>query len=188
MNTKDSFIEFCYKQHDIVCNQKYGDGLPYSFHLKMVSKVAEQFIELIPKTKVGNGGIIKGPIYSKERDWVMMGAAGHDLIEDARLTYNDVLNLSGSKHVADIIYACTEDKGRSREERHSDKFYKDLSQDKFAVFVKLCDIIANVKYSILTNSKMFEKYKQEHNNNWNFLYRDEFKPMFNHLDKLFEVH
>ncbi len=188
MNDKEKdFIEFCYKQHDIICNQKYGDGLPYSFHLKLVVKVAEQFIELIPKTKVGKGSRIMGPVYSKERDWVLMGAAGHDLIEDARLTYNDVLNLSGSKHVADIIYCCTEDKGRTREERHSEKFYKDLSENKLAVFVKLCDIIANVKYSILTNSTMLAKYKNEYNKTHEYLYVEEFDSMFSHLKLLLSV-
>lgn len=186
MNKKE-FIEFCYNRHDVVCNQKYDNNLPYSFHLKIVGSVAEQFIELIPRTLVGKGNMRSGPVYSKERDWVLMGAAGHDLIEDARLTYNDVLNLSGSKHVADIIYACTEEKGKDRNERHSDRYYKELSKNDLAVFVKMCDIIANVKYSILTNSRMLEKYRDENAKTVEWLFLDKYKPMFNYLNRLIKL-
>lgn len=91
------------------------------------------------------------------------------------------------KEVADMVYCCTEDKGKDRSERHSEKFYTELSANKWAVFVKLCDIIANVKFSLLTNSSMYSKYKFEFIKTKKYLYREEFKKMFDYLEKLLEI-
>ncbi len=170
--TESDFITYCYNQHDVICNQKYDNQHPYSFHLKMVRKVAQQFQHLL--------------LDSQDREWCRMGCAGHDLIEDARLTFNNIKELTGHE-VAEIIYACTEEKGRDRETRHSKEYYLRLAENKLAVFVKLCDIIANIKYSLLTNSSMYQKYKKEHNKTWDYLFEEQYKEMFYYLDRLFEV-
>jgi len=115
-----------------------------------------------------------------------MGCWGHDLIEDARVTYNDIVDRVGEV-VADIIYCCSEEKGRNRDERHSSKYYGELGYNRLAVFVKLCDIIANVTYSILTKSSMYDKHKKEHEKTMKYLYREEFQPMYDYLDKLFKL-
>lgn len=138
-------IEEIYHIHDVVCNQKYDGYLPYSFHLKAVVKQAKKYSE-------STGFVFLEPI--------LIAAAGHDLIEDARMTYNDVVNLT-SQIVANIVYCCTEEKGKNRAERHSEKFLIELRQNKFGVFVKLCDIMANVLYSKLTTSSMFDRYQKE---------------------------
>jgi hypothetical protein len=39
-----------------------------------------------------------------------------------------------------------------------------VPKTKGAVFVKLCDRIANVQYSKMTKSRMFEMYKKENDN------------------------
>lgn len=174
--TPQEFKAFCINQHDVVCNQKYDQILPYSQHLKYVE--AEFYI----------WKHILGTVKAKEL--CFMGCYGHDLIEDARLTYNDIKDLVGVE-VAEIIYACTEEKGRNRLARHSKPYYLDLAQNNLAVFVKLCDIIANVTYSLLTNSSMYQKHKEEHENTKLYLVTDElnmeFKPMIEHLDKLFAI-
>ena len=90
------FIEFCKNQHDIVCNQKYGKIHPYSFHLDMVYEQAKLFMNLVPSDE---------PHYSN----IIAGIYGHDLIEDARITYNDIKEMY-NKEVADIVYCCTEEK------------------------------------------------------------------------------
>lgn len=117
---------------------------------------------------------------------VEMGCWGHDLIEDARATYNDIKDLVGTE-IADIIYCCTEEKGKDRPGRHPEKYYLELAENKLAIFVKLCDIMANVTYSILTKSSMYEKHKIEHEKTKQYLYREEYKEMFDHLDKLFMI-
>lgn len=49
--------------------------------------------------------------------------------------------------------------------------------------------MANVTYSILTNSSMYAKHKREHEHTLRYLSKDhqEFKPMFEYLDKLFKL-
>lgn len=78
--------------HDNQCNQKYNKTLPYSFHLEMVAAQAQKFEKYIP---------VDNPYH----DAVWVGIWGHDSIEDARLTYNDIKDLWG-EHAAEIIYLC----------------------------------------------------------------------------------
>lgn len=177
MNLAD-FREWCIQRHDVECNQKYDTWLLYSMHLRYVVANFHRFKHLLPK---------------KWQDYIInvleaveMGCWGHDLIEDARITYNDIKDRVG-KAVADIIYCCTEEKGKDRDERHPEKYYKELSQNDLAVFVKLCDIMGNVQYSILTNSSMYKKHKKEHQKTIQYLYTDRYKEMFDYLDKLFAL-
>lgn len=169
----EKIIKYFCDLHDIGVNQKYAGSLPYSFHLEMVGKQAYKFKHLIPS-------------YDNLWETIIISCYAHDAIEDARKTYNDILELCG-EDVADIVYCCTEDKGKNRSERHSDKFYNDLRKNKWAIFVKLCDIIANVKFSLLTNSTMFSKYKKEYSKTKEFLYENDFEEMFDYLEKLFAV-
>jgi ATP phosphoribosyltransferase regulatory subunit HisZ len=53
----------------------------------------------------------------------------HDSIEDARLTYNDVLSIAKeymtegyAKASTEIVYALTNEKGRNRKERANEKY------------------------------------------------------------------
>lgn len=165
------FIDYCHDRHDRVCNQTYSPGIPYSFHLRMVEAQVEKF-----------GKLLDPSVYNL----VLMGAAGHDLIEDARVTYGDLCNMV-SKEICEIIYLCTEMRGRYRADRKNDAFYEDLKTNKLAVFVKLCDIIANVKFGFLENSKQFQRAKNEYPKIKAHLYCDEFKPMFDYLESIFDI-
>ncbi len=46
-------------------------------------------------------------------------------------------------------------------DKENDKYYEGIRNTPGAVFVKLCDRIANVQYSKMTKSRMFEMYKKE---------------------------
>jgi (p)ppGpp synthase/HD superfamily hydrolase len=117
--------------------------------------------------------------------WI--GIYGHDSIEDARLTYNDIKEKFGEVS-AEIIFLCTQDKGRNRDARKSDAWYEELKKNDLAVFVKLCDIIANVQFSFLTESSMFKKYKSEYSKKVKpHLYCDQYKEMFEYLEKIFQL-
>jgi (p)ppGpp synthase/HD superfamily hydrolase len=94
------------------------------------------------------------------RDDVLNAVWLHDTIEDCRLTYNDILKIS-NKEVADLVYALSNEKGRDRQERANEKYYKGIRDTEFATFIKLCDRLANVIYSRETNSRMFDVYKNE---------------------------
>ena len=160
--------------HDNKCNQKYNKNLPYSFHLEMVAAQAMKFEKYIP---------VDNPYH----DAVWAGIWGHDSIEDARLTYNDIKDVWG-EHAAEIIYLCTEWKGRNRAERKPKEFYLELMANEDAVFVKLCDIIANMKFSFLTNSSMFQKYVKEWTEKIEPILSAEMRPlfpdMFSYIDEI----
>ncbi len=145
-------MTFAIEAHDKV-NQTY-DGKPYFVHLSMVHNEAIRFINLIPPHC---------------RENVLNAVWLHDTIEDCRLTYNDILKISNNK-VADLVYAVTNEKGKNREERANEKYYKGIRETEFAVFIKLCDRLANVIYSRVTNSKMFDVYKKENEEFLNHLF------------------
>ncbi len=161
------FIKYCYLQHDIEVNQKYDDKrfgkyLPYSFHLDFA---VSQVIRMHKKVFFSD----------YEKLITILAAAGHDLIEDARLSYNDIVNIVNNhfkvddiefknalgKDVADIIFAVSDEKGKKRSERKNDKYYNELNQNKYAVYVKMCDMIANRGYGMLNNNSMYSSNKNE---------------------------
>ena len=66
----------------------------------------------------------------------------------------------------EIVYALTNDKGRTRAERAGENYYKGIRETPYAPFVKLCDRLANVTYTCSIDSgkdgnKMREIYKSE---------------------------
>jgi len=135
---------YAMQQHKLV-NHFYDDR-PYSFHLDMVVSVAKEYIHLIPTDK---------------RDEVLSACWLHDIIEDARETYNDV-KAQTNEFIADLVYAVTNEKGKTRKERANEKYYLGIQNTPYASFVKICDRIANVKYSKENgNRSMFLKYKKE---------------------------
>lgn len=161
-----------YDRHDVYCNQKYDRMYPYSLHLKAVVAQAHRYKHLI---------------LEHERQEVYIAAAGHDLIEDARMTYNDVKQSYGT-YVADIIYACTELRGHDRPERHGQEYMDLLKSNRLAVFVKLCDITANVLFSMLTNSSMYKKYQAEFPKVYDRLHKSgEYEELWDDLRNLLEV-
>lgn len=129
-------------------NHFYGEN-PYSFHLEMVAETAKLF--LTEKYSV------------EEKELILAACWVHDIIEDARQTYNDVKK-ELSVEVAEIAYALTNEKGRNRAERANDKYYEGIRNTPHAILVKLCDRIANITYSKQTNSPLFDVYKKENDN------------------------
>ena len=167
---KDKIL-WCIEQHKNT-NHFYDTYLPYEFHLRMVAQVAVDFIYLLKdKEKI-------------EYIEVQLACYGHDLIEDTRVSYNDVKEALG-EYAADIVYAVSNEKGKTRKERANEKYYEGIRNTSGATFVKLCDRIANVQYSKLTKSNMFEKYKTENEQFAKSLYNEDYQPMFDYLDKLF---
>ena len=140
-------------------NQTYGDGLPYGYHLDMVVQGVTDYGHLVCASEDDVLPLIFGGYY-------------HDSIEDARLTYNDVLRVARdllteeqALMATEIVYALTNDKGRTRAERAGEKYYKGIRETPYAPFVKLCDRLANITYSCAgddpNNVRMREVYKQE---------------------------
>lgn len=175
-----SFRAWAIKQHDIVCNQKYNEDLPYSFHLKAVESNVEKYKHLLSREVNFEND------YLHEYDKAKGGAIGHDLIEDARVTYNDINNFVGES-IADIIYCLTDEKGKNRSERHSETYYTELKKNEIAVFVKLCDILANLKFGLLTNSRMFGMYKKEFPKLKEKLYIEKYDELFTDIENILKL-
>ena len=171
---------WCIEQH-CSTNHYYDTYLPYEFHLRMVAQVASENIHLIPNSNDGEESF---------RDSVILAAWGHDLIEDTRVSYNDVKEKLGFT-AAEIIYAVSNEKGKNRKERANEKYYEGIRNTPGAVFVKLCDRIANVQYSKMTKSRMFDMYKKENDDfivRLGYTYNDsnQYSEMFKYLINLFK--
>lgn len=156
--------DYAFDKHKNV-NQTYDD-LPYSTHLKETAdNIIKYFgINITPEDKI----ILIASSYC------------HDLIEDTRTTYNDLLcDLSKIKTVthlsedydidigkiADIVFDLTNEKGKNRSERENDKYFNAIANNDLAKIVKLSDRLANVEHSMLFYNfdKMFLYYKEHEN-------------------------
>lgn len=149
-------------------NQKYGGTLPYGFHLKLTASYVTRYGHLVAHNEV---------------DIFILYAAAylHDAIEDARMTYHDIVDFIRDfnvqaftlpeayvrqieQQVPEIVYALTNEKGRTRSERANDLYYKGIRETPFASFIKMCDRLANIRYTTLfvLTDRMFSVYKKEY--------------------------
>ena len=140
-------------------NQTYDKVHPYGLHLDMVVDAVYKY---------------GCEVCAGERDVLPLffGAYYHDSIEDARLTYNDVTAVARqfmderqAYVAAEIVYALTNDKGRTRAERAGEKYYEGIRETPYAPFVKLADRLANITYSFThtndSNVHMKTVYQKE---------------------------
>ncbi len=140
-------------------NQTYDGDKPYGLHLDMVAATVYEYGYMV---------------CDDESDLLplLFGAYFHDSIEDARLTYNDVtayarrwMDERQALTAAEIVYALTNDKGRTRAERAGERYYQGIRETPYAPFVKLADRRANITYSCKgqgeANAHMREVYKNE---------------------------
>ncbi len=181
----NNFINWCINKHKQT-NHFYDQYLPYEFHLRMVDNVYEQFKYLLEEEfqiKTLNSSSNKEYRIIIQQS-IKYACWAHDLIEDCRVSYNDIVIEAGTQ-VAEIVYAVTNEKGKTRSERANDKYYERIRNTYGAVFVKLCDRIANVQYSKLTKSKMFEKYKNENDYFTKSLGEHGYGKMVEYLNNLF---
>ena len=141
-------------------NQFYDGDKPYGYHLDMVAKEVYAYGHLV---LVGEADLL--PLF--------MGAWFHDSIEDARVSYNDVkkialkfgLTQEQAFMASEIVYALTNEKGRNRKERAGKRYYEGIRNTPYAPFVKMCDRMANIRYSCgsynMGNLRMAKVYEDE---------------------------
>ena len=161
-----SATEYAIKCHEQT-NHKY-DGGPYAYHLKMVYEFADKYSNLLEDSRV---------------ETALCAAWCHDVIEDCRQTYNDVKEHCGVA-VADAVYALTNEKGKTRKDRANEKYYEGIRQNTVALFVKVCDRLANSKYSMDSKSRMADMYAKEFYEFKDTLYMTRFDPMWRELEEI----
>ena len=122
-------------------NQTYDEAHPYGFHLDMVADSVFKYGHCVCADEADVLPLFFGAYY-------------HDSIEDARLTYNDVMKIAKqwmndrqALIAVEIVYALTNDKGRTRAERAGEKYYQGIRDTAYAPFMKLADRLANITYS-----------------------------------------
>lgn len=177
-------VKEIHDRHDVYANQKYGqdDLLPYSFHLKAVEAQGLKFVDLW----------FQIADHDLDERVLSIVLAGHDLIEDARMTRNDLEDLIGELDInrksldtiCNIIYCVTDEKGATRSERKNSKYYQELSQNKLALFVKLADLSANTLYSKLFHTRQYQMYKSEFANFKQKTYSEDLKEFFEYVENL----
>lgn len=162
-----SMEKAAFRIHDDV-NQKYDHVLPYGFHLKMTASYVSRYGYLVAE---------------HEEDVLILYAAAylHDAIEDARMSYNDIVRFISNFRVAncgmeelirervaekvpEVVYALTNEKGRNRKERANAAYYKGIRDTRLASFVKMCDRLANIQYTMMFvfANRMLDVYRREH--------------------------
>ena len=140
-------------------NHAYDRIRPYGFHLDMVVNWIRKYI---------------GEVCENEQDVlpIYFAAFYHDSIEDARLTYNDVMKTARlvmdeeqALLATEIVYALTNEKGRTRAERANEKYYEGIRETPYAPFVKLADRLANTSYAFSKGTadslRMSKVYREE---------------------------
>lgn len=141
--------------------QTYGGYLPYAFHLNLTASYVTRFAHLLPD------------LQPRDIQTLYAAAYYHDSIEDARLTYNDVVHEMqalvdagcdiDTLTATEAVYALTNDKGRTRAERAGEAYYAGIRATRFAPFLKMCDRLANVRYTTLygLSNRMHRVYTEE---------------------------
>lgn len=145
-------------------NHKYGETLPYSFHLAMAGQIALKYKHFIPEEDFGD---------------VLAAVYLHDTIEDTRQSYNDIKKMFGTS-IADMVWSVTDNSGRNRKER---KNFQRIRDNKYGSFIKLCDRIANVLAGFIegsTNQMYWNEFEEFHNE----LYTITFDKMWTDLENL----
>ena len=135
-----STIEFaCSYAKENHKGQMYGN-VPYIDHLLEVWNIALRF---------------------KLSETIQVACWLHDIIEDTQRSYTEI-KLCFGHDIAEIVYCVTDELGRDRNERKA-KTYPKIAENSDAVYVKLCDRIANIENAKKNNnSKKLFLYKREH--------------------------
>jgi len=89
----------------------------------------------------------------------------HDLLEGgADLSYGNLKDLFGFVY-AEVTYLCTDNKGRTRDDRKDQRFYDEIKQSELrlkATKIKVTDRLSNARRSIKNKHSMGKKYIKEY--------------------------
>lgn len=154
-------IDWVFDQHRQT-NHLYDSYLPYEFHLRLTLQIGQEYKWLLQKEYCKDDNISISHLEHVIFPRVELGLAGHDLIENTNVSYNTTVKKLGCIP-ADMIFALADEKGKTRKEKHNDKYYHGILDTEHALYGKLCDRIANCRYSLFTmNNDKLRMYKHEH--------------------------
>ena len=99
-------------------------------------------------------------IYATDKSITIAAAYGHDLVEDAKQTFNDMKTILGVE-AAKVVLRVTDVPAENRLMRHLLTMSKTV-EDHRAIILKMCDIWANATYSKENGGSMYIKYVDEY--------------------------
>lgn len=111
----------------------------------------------------------------------------HDTIEDTDLPYDIIYNFD--PYISTKVLALTDPAGPTRQDRKAGMYNRIISSGTVAIYVKICDRIANYeRCSRNNNVKKMKMYISEHNDfrrNFSTVYNFRNSPIINELDSTF---
>jgi len=145
------------------------DGVAYDKHLDHVYEVYYRYSYLLDDSV---------------KTFVECGIWLHDVMEDCRISYEELSIMFGVE-VADLVYALTNELGKTRSDIVKRTYPKIRDHGDLAIFVKLCDRIANTEASLRDgNEKYRSLYFLEYFYFKQALKTDAWDIMWLHLDSL----
>ena len=144
METFKIIREYAEKCHDDA-NCKYNGG-SYMFHVDKVVYAVETYQDIF--------------IYKSDKEITIAAAYGHDLVEDAKQTFNDMKTILGVE-AAKVVLRVTDVPAENRLMKHLLTMGKTV-EDYRAIILKMCDIWANATYSKTSGGSMYSKYVEEY--------------------------
>ena len=167
-NLFETAKDYAFSKHDKPSDcQRYGN-LPYSTHLEAVLSNAERYMYYIDADK---------------QDIVRCACLLHDTIEDTDTSPSDLEKIFNHE-IADIVLRVSNERGWDRKEKNF-KTYPKIWVSDFAIFVKLCDRIANTYNSKITGHRLFSTYRGEYPTfRYALKVRGLYPDMWDELDKL----
>lgn len=131
MFSQENYIEILNFAASCHAEQKTPHGLPYLFHITCVA------MEVINACE-------KSGIDEKKTDFAITCALLHDVIEDTKITYDELYVKFGAD-VADGVEALTKNKSlETKQEQMRDSIERLLTQSYEVQMVKLADRITNL--------------------------------------------
>lgn len=123
---------------------KYSSGRPYTYHLGRTAAIMREVL----------------PTWHPWRDDLLAAAWLHDIVEDTKVSVEDLAEKFG-RRVADLVWAVTDERGRTREERKRATYPK-IRATPGAVLLKLCDRLANLEEASGGGGSFLTMYAREH--------------------------
>lgn len=123
-------------------DQQYA-GNPFIFHLDQVAAIAQQYSHYWSATEFQ---LIENLCYL------------HDVLEDTKVSREEIAE-NFNAITAQLAFNLTDEPGANRKERKRNTWHK-IRRNRKTIFVKLCDRIANTRYSKFTGEKI-DMYRKE---------------------------
>lgn len=139
-------------------NKNYGI-LPYSVHLTVTVNNIIKYSEYLNEE-----------LTDEELFVLIIAGFYHDTLEDLSVTYNELhdiflnklnIKISLIDDILTLVKSLSTQKTGTRKERHSDSYYKQIRETKFASFIKMCDRVANLQLIYPYSINKLAMYQKE---------------------------